>query len=91
MNLKEAKQVEEYFNAGYIVMVGGTVFVDSPVDEITEVDGELVYNSEVFYERPLSEVDIFDVTIAMPLYSISTGKNIDDIGYIGEYGLKEIN
>ena len=91
MNLEEAKQVEEYFSAGYIVMISGTGFVDSPVDAITEVDSELVYNSEVFYERPLSEVEMFNVAISMPLHDISTGKSIENIGDIGEYELKKID
>ena len=91
MTTGEAKQVERYFEAGYMVKIGGTGFVDSEVQDLFEDNEELVYNSETFDERPLSEVEMYDVSILMPLYSIATGKPIAEIGDQDEYELKIVD
>ena len=88
----QARMVEAYFDAGYIVLIGGTGYVDSPVTGVYDDDvNGIVYDSETFSSRPLSEVYISDVAIAMPLYSVETGVVIDEVGDNYGYEIKVVD
>ena len=91
MTNQEAKMVERYFDEGYLIIIEDTSYVDSPVQSVfTNDDGELVYDSETFYERPLSEVDISAVIIAKPIKTLVVGAKVDPAGEPGEYCIEEV-
>ena len=68
MTQEGARQIENYFDNGWLVIIENG-YVDSPVSGIypDEETDELVYDSEVFSMQPLSEIQIYQVTIAKPL------------------------
>lgn len=92
MTTEEAKAVENYFDAGYIVLVNGSGYVDSPVHGVYEDEnGDVVYDSEVFTGQPLKELYLRDVIIAMPMESIVSDKAPQPVCEIGEYEVKFID
>ena len=91
MTAELAKQVERYFDAGYLVLINDSPYVDSPVQSIYEEDGVLVYDSETFNSRPLEEVDPSYMIIAKPLKDIEVGKQVDVVGDADEYEVKTID
>ena len=62
MTLEDAKKLLELQDQeGYSVKID-SAYVDT-FAYITEVDGEYVYSSSVFKNRPLSEVNLEDVAV----------------------------
>jgi len=73
MTTKHAKLIEMYFDAGHIIKIDDSGYVDSEVQGIYENDdGIMVYDSEVFSERPLSEVRLDNVIVANPIRDLKS-------------------
>ena len=66
MSPKLQRKLFDLFNCNYIILIKDNPYVDSPVTEMEEADGEIVYNSETFDQRPLSEVDEDYVMVLKP-------------------------
>jgi len=67
MTKDEARKLEDYHDNNYKVLVDDTAYMDTFVDGIYEDDDNgYVYNSDVFTERKLSEVNIEDVIVLEP-------------------------
>ena len=76
MTEENARLLEKLLDSGYLILITDHSFVDGPVNAIYPRDsgddgdfddpGELVYDSEVFCERPLSEVSESSVQVYAP-------------------------
>lgn len=88
MTQKEAIIIEKYFDAEYIVQINDSGYIDSNIQGIYENEetGEYVYDSEVFSERPLSEVYIGSVIIAKPIHDLLSS----EIEYLCEQDKQEV-
>lgn len=92
MTQEEANMIERYFDAGYFVKFNDTSFADSEVHGIYENDnGSTVFDSEVFSEKELLQVPIWNVIIAQPVFSLETSDNPVIQGEPGDYGIRTVN
>jgi hypothetical protein len=92
MTIKEAKMIERYFDAGYMVKIDSGGYVDSEVTSIMEDKyGKLVYSSEVYDDRPLSEIHISTVSILKPLHEVCTDDRPAIEGEPGYYEVTKVN
>ena len=62
MNLEAAKKLKELYDAGYGVKIS-SYYVDGMATIWEHETDGLVYSSEVYSGRPLSEVSIYGVTV----------------------------
>ena len=82
--LKEiAEKVEQYFDAGYCVIIDWSGYVDTPVSAVylDESKDEIVYDSETFSGQPLSEIGAHCVKILKPIKNPFNDNLIDELEY----------
>jgi len=91
MTTEQAEVVLDYFNKGYIVLIDDTPYVDNVVKSMYEEDGRIVYCSEHFDDRPLSESDLEYVIIAQPVKSLSSDDSIEYVGDEDNYYVENFN
>ena len=71
MTKEEAKKLEGLFDAGYLILICAGVFQDGPVEGICEEEegehkGKVCYTSDTFTDRPLDEVNLYEVEVYAP-------------------------
>jgi hypothetical protein len=68
MNREQALYLEVLFENGSLIIINDSGYVDSPVNALYELEetGEMVYSSQVFSDRPLSEVSVNSVEVYKP-------------------------
>lgn len=78
MTKADAQKLYQLFLAGYLICIDAEGYVDSPVQDMNELETvdpldpartseSIVYDSEVYSERPLSEVSVKDVKVYQPV------------------------
>lgn len=63
MLIDKAELLEEYYDKGYGIIITDHPYIDNAINDISETNGVLCYSSDVFDERPLSEVPLDSVVI----------------------------
>jgi hypothetical protein len=73
MNEQQSKHLETLFEHGFLILIGAQGYLDGPVNALfldEEVDsdtkGQYVYSSDVYDNRPLSEVMTYEVKVYKP-------------------------
>jgi len=71
MTKEEARNLEELYDKGYLVIIDAGQFLDGPVQGIGEEEegehaGKICYTSNVFTDRPMDEVHTYEVEVYAP-------------------------
>lgn len=86
MNIEQSTYLKDLYNAGHLVIITDGPYVDSPVQSIEENDdGELVYFSEVYSERKLSEISANNVQVFEPSKYWKPNVESMDSDILGDY------
>ena len=72
MKKEEALHLMSLLDYGFLIIIDASGYLDSPVHSIypSEENDEIVYSSQVFDERPLSEISLIDVKVYAPALNL---------------------